>query len=172
VSGSVRLSRPDDSPRLQEIERDAGLRFREVGLDGVAEDEPLSKDIFVGYALAERAWCAVDDDDEPLGYVLVDDVDGESHIAQISVHPDHQGTGVGRALVGQVEARARRAGQSGVTLTTYAEVPWNRPLYEHLGFVVVADDEAGPELRAIRAAEIDSGLDPAPRVCMRLPLGS
>jgi hypothetical protein len=77
---------------------------------------------------------------------------------------------VGRALLGRVAAWAADAGRPAVRLTTFAEVPWNRPLYEHLGFRVLAEDEIGPELRALRATEAAHGLDPATRVCMRLDL--
>jgi hypothetical protein len=40
VSGSIRLGRPNDLPILREIERASGERFREFGLDHVADDEP------------------------------------------------------------------------------------------------------------------------------------
>jgi hypothetical protein len=52
-------------------------------------------------------------------------------------------------------------------LTTFSDVPWNAPLYRHLGFRVLDDDDIGPELRARRADEAARGLDPASRVCMR-----
>jgi hypothetical protein len=54
-----------------------------------------------------------------------------------------------------------------ITLTTFSDVPWNRPLYEHLGFTVIAENDLGPELRAVREHEATLGLDPAMRVCMR-----
>ncbi len=57
-----------------------------------------------------------------------------------------------------------------ITLTTFAAVPWNKPLYEHLGFVVLGVDPIGPELREVQAKETRQGLDPAQRVCMRLHL--
>ena len=55
-----------------------------------------------------------------------------------------------------------------VTLTTFRDVPWNAPLYRHLGFVDLDDASLGPELRAIVAAEAAHGLDPSIRICMRL----
>jgi len=55
-------------------------------------------------------------------------------------------------------------------LTTFTNVAWNRPWYEHLGFVVLGDDQIGPQLRAVREVETQHGLDPAERVCMRLEL--
>ncbi len=58
-----------------------------------------------------------------------------------------------------------------VTLTTFSEVPWNRPLYEHLGFRVLTDNEIGQELREFQKHEADKGFGPAGRVAMRLDVG-
>lgn len=90
----------------------------------------------------------------------------------MSVTPRHQSTGVGRALMDQVSRWAVETGRRAVTLTTFSDVPWNRPLYEHLGFTVLADAGIGPELQALREAEAAAGLDPTTRVCMRRALGS
>jgi hypothetical protein len=59
---------------------------------------------------------------------------------------------------------------SAITLTTFKDVPWNAPLYRHLGFRTLRDDEIGPELRALRDEETAHGLDAAKRVCMRSEL--
>ena len=166
----IRPSRTEDGRALQEIERLASERFREVGLDLVADDGPESLEILAGYAAAGRGWTAVDDLDEPVGYVLVEDVDGNAHIEQLSVHPDFQGIGIGRALLDRVRAWAADTGRPAITLTTFASVPWNLPLWEHLGFVALTQHDVGPGLRAIRAAETARGLDVATRVCMRLDL--
>jgi len=163
----VRPSRVDDGPVLQEIERLAGVRFSDVGLPDIADAEPASIEALTEYANAGRSWVGVNDHDRPIGYVIVDEVDGNAHIEQLSVRPDHQGTGVGRGLVDQVRAWAAENGVPAITLTTFTDVPWNRPLYEHLGFTVLAEREIGPELRAVRDHEADLGLDPALRVCMR-----
>jgi len=168
----IRESRPDDGPALREIERLAGERFREVGLDRVAMDEPPSIEVLANFAIAGRSWVAVDERDQPLGYVVVDIVDGNAHIEQISVLPERQGAGIGRGLIDRVRTWAAEAGRSAITLTTFAEVPWNGPLYEHLGFVVIPGEETGPELRAVRDTETLQGLDPAMRVCMRLDLNA
>jgi ribosomal protein S18 acetylase RimI-like enzyme len=100
--------------------------------------------------------------------VVVDEVDGNAHVEQVSVLPDHQGAGIGRALLDRVGAWALQNGRSAITLTTFAHVPWNAPLYRHFGFTVLAESEIGPELRAICVKEAAHGLDPAMRVCMRL----
>ncbi len=166
----VRAARREDGPALQEIERLAGELFRDVGLAVVADDELPALDELASYAKRGRSWVAVGNSGEPLGYVIVDDVDGNTHVEQVSVRPEHQGLGVGRALLDRVCSWASQSGRLGITLTTYAEVRWNRPLYEHLGFRVLREDEVGPELHARREAEKSRGLDVAPRVCMRLDL--
>jgi GNAT superfamily N-acetyltransferase len=155
---------------LREIERLAGARFRDVGLSHVADDEPASVDALARYAEDGRSWVAVDHMDVPIGYVLVGVVDGCAHIEQVSVRPDRQGSGVGRALLERVRTWATDRGLSSITLTTFTDVPWNAPLYRHLGFRVLAEDEIGPELREVRDDETAHGLDPTTRVCMRSEL--
>jgi GNAT superfamily N-acetyltransferase len=133
----------------------------------VTEHEPMSTEELTEYACEGRSWVATDSDDKPVGYVIVDVVAGCAHIEQVSVHPDHQGAGFGRALISEVEQWATEHGLAAVTLTTFNDVPWNRPLYEHLGYAVLDDYELSPELQQIRDAETSRGLDPSTRVCMR-----
>jgi GNAT superfamily N-acetyltransferase len=166
----IRPASPGDAPVLREIERLAGERFRDVGMPEIADDEPLSLEVLAGHARAGRSWVALGSAGTPVGYVLVDVVDGGAHIEQVSVRPDHQGAGVGRALIDQVRTWALASGMDALTLTTFGDVPWNAPLYEHLGFRVLTERDLGPELRALRDAETAHGLDPARRVCMRMDL--
>ena len=170
MSMVIRPARPADGSALREIERLAGERFREVGLLEVADDEPASGEELARYAEEERSWVVVDCTDEPIGYVLVDVVDGCAHVEQVSVRPDHQGAGLGRALLESVRAWASEAGLSAVTLTTFTDVAWNAPLYRHLGFRVLGEDELGPQLHGVRDKETSHRLDPARRVCMRWEL--
>ena len=147
----IRPAHPEDAERLRAIERDAGRRFADVGLAEVAADEPPA---------AERL----------AGYVIVDVVDGCAHVEQVSVLLDQQGRGLGRRLLEAVEAWAAEQRLDAVTLTTFTDVPWNRPLYEHLGFRTLREDELGAGLAAVRDAEAAHGLDPARRVVMRREL--
>jgi GNAT superfamily N-acetyltransferase len=162
----IRATRPDDAAVLQHVERSAGERFRDVDLFAVADHEPLPVEVLAKYARAGRSWVAIDDLNELIGYVLVDVVDNNAHLEQMSVRPDHQGGGIGRALLGCARDWAIDHGKSALTLTTFADVAWNRPLYEHLGFRVLSDGEIGPGLRALREVEAAHGLDPHLRVCM------
>jgi GNAT superfamily N-acetyltransferase len=162
----VRPPAVDELPLLREIERAAGAQFRQVGLAAVADDEPFSLEQLAQYADAGRAWVAVDETDRPIGYLLAEVVDGCAHVEQLSVRPDQQSRGAGRALLEHVRVWATRSGMPAVTLTTFSEVPWNAALYRHIGFRVLAEDEIGPELRGVCDAEAARGLDLASRVCM------
>ena len=166
----VRFAREVDANLLQQIERLAGSRFRDVGLPEVADDEPPPVAELDRHARDGRAWVVLGGSGKPVGYVMVAEVDGNAHIEQMSVRPDQQGLGAGRALVDRVRAWALDTGHDAITLTTYADVPWNRPLYEHLGFRVLEEAEIGHELQDIRQGERARGMDLRPRVCMRLDI--
>jgi GNAT superfamily N-acetyltransferase len=163
----VRPALRTDSPALRNIETLAGEAFRSIGMEEIADAEPMSVDILDAYALSGRSWVATDEPDRPVGYVVVDVVDGNAHVEQISVLPDYQGRGLGKELLDTVRSWAIETRHPAVTLTTFVDVPWNCPLYEHLGFVVLSEQEVGPELRAIQEHETQMGLDPVTRVSMR-----
>jgi GNAT superfamily N-acetyltransferase len=163
---SIRVARLDELTRLVEIEWAAGETFRSLGMDLVADDDPGSVEELKRYAEDGRAFVAADPHDRPVGYLLLDLVDGAAHIEQVSVHPDHARQRIGRALIERAASWARSRGLRALTLTTYVEVPWNGPYYERLGFRYLAHGEETPGLRAIRDRERAHGLDAWPRACM------
>ena len=142
----------------------------------------MSLDELVVYADAGRSWVAALQDDATadgrdvtapiVGYVLVEVVDGTAHVEQISVDPSAQGRGVAQSLLARVEEYARSNELTSLTLTTFRDVPWNAPLYQHLGFRELAPGEVGPELAALVEVEASHGLDPGQRVCMQRPLSA
>ncbi|MFD3613636.1 GNAT family N-acetyltransferase [Streptomyces sp. NPDC058676] len=165
----IRPATAAELPLLQDVERAAGALFHTLGMAAIAEDEPPALGDLERYRRAGRAWVAVDEGDTPVAYLLCEPVDGALHVEQVSVHPDAARRGVGRVLLAYAADRAREEGLTGLTLTTFTDVPWNAPYYTRLGFRVL--DEAGltPGLRRIRAHERELGLDRWPRVCMRRP---
>jgi len=164
----IRAAVAGDFAAIQAIEVEAGAMFAELGMTLVAEDEPFSTAELTRFRAAGHAWVAVADAGaEPaVGYVVVERVDGNAHIEQVSVRPSHGRQGIGRALVGHVEEWARDERIPAVTLTTFADVPWNGPLYERLGYRRLADPELGPGLRSVRDREAAHGLDRWPRIAM------
>jgi GNAT superfamily N-acetyltransferase len=148
----------------------AGETFRSLGMGLVADDDPGSPAELAPYAEDGRALVAVDAADRPVGYLLLDVVDGAGHVEQVSVHPDHARRGIGGRLVERAASWARARGLPALTLTTYVDVPWNGPYYERLGFRYLAPNDETPGLRRIRADERAAGLDAWPRACMRRDL--
>jgi ribosomal protein S18 acetylase RimI-like enzyme len=164
----IRLALPGDLPHLAEIEVAAGEMFRTFGMESVAEHAPSAPEELATYQRRARAWVTSPSRAAtPVGFVLVDVVDGYAHIDQLSVHPSAAGQRLGQALIDTVSAWAVRHGMAAVTLTTFAHVPWNAPYYRRLGFVDMADDEHGPGLLAVREHEAARGLTRWPRVAMK-----
>jgi GNAT superfamily N-acetyltransferase len=166
----VREARHSDLPSLQEIERAAGAPFAELGMTAVAEDPPPSLEALGEYVTAGRCWVSAGPDGRPVAYLITDVVDGCAHVEQVSVHPVAQRRGLGAALIDRAATWAAEHGLPALTLTTYAEVPWNGPYYERLGFRYLTETEETSGLRAIRDAERAHALDLWPRACMRRDL--
>jgi len=68
---AIRLADGQDLPALQRIERLAGAPFRSLGMDKVADDEPLAVQALAEFQVAGRAWVA-EDDGELVGYILAE----------------------------------------------------------------------------------------------------
>jgi ribosomal protein S18 acetylase RimI-like enzyme len=166
----IRSARHEDLGDIQQIEFDSGQRFRDFGLPDVADNEPTSIAVLRSHLRNGRAWVALGDGGRVIGFLLLGEIDGAAHVEQVSVSPNDQGKGVGQSLIGEAARWAMGRGMSALTLTTFGHIPWNRPLYEHLGFRVLSEDELGVGLRAVCDSEAELGLDPELRVAMRLDL--
>jgi GNAT superfamily N-acetyltransferase len=114
----------------------------------------------------------VDDLDRPVAYLLVEVIDAAAHIEWVSVHPESARRGRGEMLIEAAAGWAKQRGLEALTLTTYRDVPWNRPYYERLGFRIVGEGQMTAGLIALRAREVARGLDRWPRVAMRRPVDS
>jgi GNAT superfamily N-acetyltransferase len=166
----IRPARDEDAAAMVRIEEAAGRIFATVGMDFVAEDDPGTVEGLLPYVRGGRAWMAEGPDGAPAAYLIADWVDGNVHVEQVSVDPAYGRRGLGSALIEHVAGWAWERGAPALTLTTYAEVAWNAPYYERLGFRRLADEELTPGLQAIRLAEAEHGLDRWPRLGMRRDL--
>lgn len=68
------------------------------------------------------------------GFAVLERVDGDLHLAQLSVHPSATRQGIGRALLEAAVSMAWVVGAERVTLLTYADVTWNAPWYARRGW--------------------------------------
>jgi GNAT superfamily N-acetyltransferase len=166
----IRLARAAELSVLQDIERAALKVFVDWGRTEIGAYDPPTLEELRGHQQQGLAWVAVSARDRPVAYLLATIVDGNAHIEQVSVHPRHARRGLGKALIEQVVAWARRRGLGAVTLATFTDVPWNAPYYQRLGLRRLPDEELTPGLWPIRAREAAIGLDRWPRCCMRRDL--
>lgn len=134
-------------------------------MDAIADDEPPPDRAYLS-AVARRQITVVDDE-TPVAYLWAFVVDGSLHIEQVSVAATHARRGIGRRLIDHAADAARSHGLDALTLTTFADVPWNGPYYEALGFRPLPEVEWTAGLRRIRHEEAAHGLDRWLRVCMR-----
>jgi GNAT superfamily N-acetyltransferase len=166
---TVRLAAVADYDAVVRIEQAAGEQFRELGMDAIADDEPIAREPFEALTLAGGAlvW---EVNGVPVGYLLLDEVDAAAHVEQLSVDPAFGRRGVGSALLAVAADWAAKRGLGAITLTTFRDVPWNAGFYARRGFLILIAAEHGPELTARIRQESTLGLDRWPRVAMRRAL--
>jgi N-acetylglutamate synthase-like GNAT family acetyltransferase len=148
IEGSVtmiRRGRAGDMRALQTIEQQARTRYSGLaGFEFVCATPPISVDRLT----AGETWVA-ELMGTPVGFALVQPMDGYVFLANISVAPAAAGRGVGSALLQRVIDRATELGASAVTLATFRAPPWNGPWFRRQGFEPMPESEIGRDLCAI-----------------------
>ncbi|NUU66244.1 GNAT family N-acetyltransferase [Enterobacteriaceae bacterium BIT-l23] len=164
---SIRPTRPDDAPHLPAIERAAGQAFLALeAFRWIADDAVLSTQAHLALIRSGHCLVAVEKHDRPIGFLAAGVRHGRLHIHEFAVHHDWQGKGVGSTLLNHLAADARKKGLRQLSLTTFREVPWNRPFYERQGFRVLTPPELPDDLQHLMAQEARHGLEPARRCAM------
>jgi GNAT superfamily N-acetyltransferase len=163
----IELARPEHLAQLAALERAAAQVFPPEVVPAAVRAESVPLDVLRAAQSADRLWVALHAD-APVGFALLEIVDGEVLLAEIDVHPQHARQGLGRRLVAAVVDWARAGQLPSVGLTTFRDIPWNAPFYASLGFRTLAADELSPALASALAAEAARGL--RHRVAMRLDL--
>lgn len=170
---AVRPMMLDDVAAVQRVERSAGELFRsfpEPRVAACADHEPMPADDLAVLAGGGRAWVVVDGD-QVVGFLALRVVDGAAHVEEVSVDPRFGGRGHATRLLEEAASWAPAQRLAAVTLTTFRDVPWNRPFYERRGYRVLEDDEMGPVLRDLMEEEDERyGLPRELRVVMRRDL--
>lgn len=143
----TRAAEADEIPRLQEIEKAARSRYRSIERLSFAADTPA----ITAHRLVEGDVIVAERDGLPVGFILMNSIDGMLYIANVSVEPSFSGQGIGAALIGTAKGRARFLGLRACTLTTFRKPRWNAPWFRQLGFRPMPSDQIGPLLRAVLA---------------------
>jgi GNAT superfamily N-acetyltransferase len=156
------MASDDDLMVLPALEAASDTAFEAIGITGLPPAGTVDE--------LRRAAAVMVVGEPPVGFARLEVVDGQAHLEQLAVHPDHARRGLGTALVEAAVEWARGRGFASMTLTTFRDVAWNGPFYERLGFAVVDTDDA-PELASHRQHEQAVGLDAkGARTAMRRPL--
>lgn len=165
----------DDVAVVQAVEQAAGEMFRsfpEPRIAACANHTAMPAAGLAELVQEGRAW-VVTVDEEVVGFLALRVVGGAAHVEEVSVDPRFGGRGYGTRLLDQAAAWAEEHGLPAMTLTTFRDVPWNRPLYERRGYRVLGNDEIGPVLRDLMVEEDERyGLARELRVAMRRDLVS
>jgi GNAT superfamily N-acetyltransferase len=154
----VRPATSQDLSALNRVELLAAERFAKetltVGLQKrTVPLHELQAELTVG-----QVWVAVTEDNEPVGFLLAQALDRNLHISEMSVLPSFDRQGIGAGLLRAASQHAAQAGFNGVSLTTFAAVPWNGPFYAKQGFRQLAQAEIGAGLAALIRQEGKLGL--------------
>jgi GNAT superfamily N-acetyltransferase len=165
----VRPARYEDVPQLMAVERSAAQAFvQRAELAWLAEGEILDGEAHQAFIGAGCSWVAENAQGQILGFICACQEGQALHIEELSVRREAQGQGIGRRLLDEVAAVARRKNLRQLTLTTFADVPWNAPFYARYGFEAMAHDQLDTRLRGVLANERAHGLEG--RCAMRLAL--
>jgi N-acetylglutamate synthase-like GNAT family acetyltransferase len=113
-------------------------------LSFAAETPPIAAN-----RLAEGDVIVAQADGHPVGFVLMNPMDGMLFIANISVDPAVSGQGLGTVLIEAADEQATAKGLCALTLTTFRVPRWNAPWFRRIGFQPMPPDLMGPSLRAV-----------------------
>lgn len=162
----IRARTPEDDSHLVAAENAANRLLAGHGYPALAEDGFPDVDAFRHLIGDGTVFAAVDAAGIPVGYAVARPLGEHSHLRELAVHPNHGRRGLGRALVGTVIDAAGKAGFAGVSLSTFRDVPFNRPFYRSMGFGELPLAEATPVLADAFRREVPAGVDPATRLLM------
>ena len=131
---TIASAREHDLGKLSAIERAAAMQFPDHLITPKERVSVVPLSQLVEARENGRLWVALTWEQQPVGFIIVALEADAGFIVEVDVLPDHQGRGLGRALIQEVVDWAREKGLHRVTLTTFSDVPWNAPFYERLGF--------------------------------------
>lgn len=156
----IRIAVSEDAALLPPVEHSASRLFLQIpDLAGLPDEENLSVEDHQRYIASGTEWVAENANGELIGFLAAQIVSADLHLWEFAVRAGFQGRGIGRQMINVAATFATERHLESLTLTTFADVPWNALWYSRLGFEVVADDA---RLAALVAAEVKRGL---PRRC-------
>ena len=126
----------------------------------------VPKELLMEMANDRKLWVAINDADQPIGFIGCRNMDNVLYIHEISVAYEFQKQGVGRKLMLTALNDAASKGYAAVGLTTRRDAVWNMPFYKTLGFFEILDIQEYPNLWAQLQDEIKNGATASIRCAM------
>jgi len=121
----VRRATADDAAALTTCIQAAYAPYMSLGLpavsDGIADD-----------IREHNVWVALVDDKLRGGIVMT--MGATAHIANLAVHPDASGHGIGKALIAEAMRAAQKSGHMAIHLATHADMTGTQAFYRRTGW--------------------------------------
>lgn len=134
---TIRRATTDDVPRVKAVTDAAYHHYiARIGLVPAPMEADHAADVAAGKVFVTG--------DPVVGLVVLRTEADHLYLDNIAVHPDAQGSGLGRRLLAFVEEHARERGLPEVRLLTNAMMWENQKMYERYGYEVVERRKDGP----------------------------
>ncbi len=153
----VRRATEIDLSALPAIERSAAAAFEGQDVPAWLLTDSSPADNWRPQLNAGTLWVA-EVGGQPVGYLAASRFEDRLHIDEIDVMRDHQGVGLGRALLATAAEHAREMGLRRLSLTTFRHIAWNAPFYASFGFQEWDPQEAPASIRQMLLYEAARGL--------------
>ena len=121
-SADIHIATDNEIDLLPAIEAAADSVFAEIGIDDLPPAASADE--------LRNAKALIVDGHPPIGFARVEELEGNAHLEQLSVLPEHAGRGAGGKLLEKACQWAAQQGYSAITLSTYKDVKWNCPFYK------------------------------------------
>lgn len=140
----IRPAREADLVFLAAIEREAASLFPPDRIPPASATVPLDQ---LHESIALNLLFVAEKDKAIVGFASCRECDNYLHLDEMSVHPSHGRRGIGKSLVLSIVEEARERSVLGITLTTFADIIWNAPFYNKVGFTTLKSHELPKHVR-------------------------
>jgi GNAT superfamily N-acetyltransferase len=154
----LRPARAKDLSSLQQIEREAAALFPASVLPPHLAI-PLPLEALRACLAAAELWVADEEALGPIGFIAARAYGTSLHVVEMDVLPSRGRQGTAARLLQHLCDVARQRGHLHITLTTFADIPWNAPFYVRHGFAEITGFGAFPHLAAALQSERELGLE-------------
>ncbi len=163
----IRAAVEADIDAMRAVEQRAGQLFRTIGYDFCADGPNRGHEEHRRVMKAGVTYVVTTPTTAIAGFAMFEPMDGDVHLVEIDVDPDHQRQGLARRMIAHGAEWSTAKDFDGMTLTTYRDVSWNAPFYRRLGFVDLEPDANRPGLLDVVRKEAAWGFALRPRITMR-----